>query len=255
MAPLRRSLTTELLAACRGLDRRPRPPWAGTAAALLRPSHTRQRVAGRRAHPLHPAAALARRGRPCSPLRRLSSWIGSPRSFPRRADTATAMNGAFAPNAATPPCHRPGRPVHPTAHRVAPAPRPSGRRRTAPRHPPAATLPPCLPPVGGAAGEDLRVPSAHLPALCRSDAPDRLYITEPATSEPILTHLELPATPPPLAPARGPPLWEAELDQTPAWDLAGPQADPGFEFDQTPAWDPAGPQADPGFEFDQTVTW
>jgi len=39
-------------------------------------------------------------------------------------------------------------------------------------------------------------------------------ITAPATIAPILSHLELPATPPPLAPARGPPLWEAELDQT-----------------------------------------
>ena len=61
-------------------------------------------------------------------------------------------------------------------------------------------------------------------------------ITEPATIEPILTRLELPATPPPLAPARGPSLWEIELDQTPAWDPAGPQADPGFEFDQTVTW-------------------
>ena len=52
------------------------------------------------------------------------------------------------------------------------------------------------------------------------------FITEPATIEPILTHLELPATPPPLAPARGPPLWETEFDQTPAWDPAGPSQSP-----------------------------
>ena len=55
----------------------------------------------------------------------------------------------------------------------------------------------------------------------------------PARSLAILTRLELPATPPPLAPARGPPLWDTELDHTPAWDSAGPQPEPEFEFDQT----------------------
>ncbi len=63
-----------------------------------------------------------------------------------------------------------------------------------------------------------------LPLSCpHCAAPMRLIalITEPATIAPILSHLELPATPPPLAPARGPPLWETELDQTPAWDPAG----------------------------------
>ena len=58
-------------------------------------------------------------------------------------------------------------------------------------------------------------------------------ITEPATIEPILTHLELPATPPPLAPARGPPLWETELDQTRAWGPAGPRPEPEFRVDHT----------------------
>ncbi len=58
----------------------------------------------------------------------------------------------------------------------------------------------------------------------------------PARSLAILTRLELPATPPPLAPARGPPLWEAELDQTPAWDPAVAEAEPEFELDQTVSW-------------------
>jgi len=70
------------------------------------------------------------------------------------------------------------------------------------------------------------------------------FITAPATIEPILSHLELPATPPPLAPARGPPLYDAELDQTPAWGPAGTQPQPDesrdgraeFEFDQTGTW-------------------
>ncbi len=58
-------------------------------------------------------------------------------------------------------------------------------------------------------------------------------LTEPASIRHLLTHIGEPATPPPLSPARGPPLWEAELDQTPAWDPAGPQPEPEFQFDQT----------------------
>jgi hypothetical protein len=78
-----------------------------------------------------------------------------------------------------------------------------------------------------------------LPLSCpHCAAPMRLiaFITEPATIRPILSHLDLPPTPPPLAPARGPPLYEAELDQTPAWVPAGPQPQPEFEFDQTLTW-------------------
>ena len=59
-------------------------------------------------------------------------------------------------------------------------------------------------------------------------------ITEPASLKPILVHLELPAEPPPVAPARGPPL--DGLDQTPAFELTDPAPVPEYEFDQTASW-------------------
>ena len=46
--------------------------------------------------------------------------------------------------------------------------------------------------------------------------------------------LELPATPPPLAPARDPPLDDAE--QVPAFDPTAPEPVPDFEFDQRLSW-------------------
>lgn len=49
----------------------------------------------------------------------------------------------------------------------------------------------------------------------------------------ILQHLGEPTTPPPLAPARGPPLWEG-AGQGDADPLAQPI--PEFEFDQRIAW-------------------
>ena len=77
---------------------------------------------------------------------------------------------------------------------------------------------------------------ACFPLICpRCHNPMRLlaFITEPATIRHILTHLAEPSTPPPISPARGPPLDASELDQSPAWDPAGPQPDPGFQFDQS----------------------
>jgi hypothetical protein len=41
------------------------------------------------------------------------------------------------------------------------------------------------------------------------------FIMEPEIIRPILSHLDMPTTPPPLAPAGGPPPWEADLDQSP----------------------------------------
>jgi len=61
------------------------------------------------------------------------------------------------------------------------------------------------------------------------------FITDGPTVHDILVHLGEPITPPTLAPARGPPLWE--------WPPAGqreidPQAQPApdYEFDQRVAW-------------------
>jgi hypothetical protein len=52
-----------------------------------------------------------------------------------------------------------------------------------------------------------------------------------------LTHLGEPTTPPPVSPARSPPLWEA------------------FDWDQTPAFDPAEAESESEIDFDQTVNW
>ncbi len=73
-------------------------------------------------------------------------------------------------------------------------------------------------------------------ARCGNDMRLIGFITEPPVIRRILTHIDEPTTPPPISPARGPPLDPAALDQTPAWDPAGPQPDPGFEFDQTTSW-------------------
>ncbi len=61
------------------------------------------------------------------------------------------------------------------------------------------------------------------------------FVSEPASVARILEHLELPPTPPPLAPARGPPLDDAEQARA---------------FDPTTAAEPV-----PDFEFDQRVSW
>ena len=59
------------------------------------------------------------------------------------------------------------------------------------------------------------------------------FITLPSTVQDILLHLDLPHRPPRVSPARGPPQAELHLDQTPAFDLAAPEAIPEYEFDQS----------------------
>lgn len=76
-----------------------------------------------------------------------------------------------------------------------------------------------------------------LPLACPScGAQMRLiaFLTDPASVKPILVHLGLPAEPPPLAPARDPPL--EGIDQTPAFDMTDPAPVPEYEFDQTVSW-------------------
>lgn len=72
-------------------------------------------------------------------------------------------------------------------------------------------------------------------SLCGAEMQLIAFITDPSTVRDILTHRGEPITPPTIAPARGPPLWEMppagqrEID---------PQARPApdCEFDQRVAW-------------------
>jgi hypothetical protein len=62
-------------------------------------------------------------------------------------------------------------------------------------------------------------------------------VTEPEPVQRILLHIGEPATPPPISPARSPPVAEA------------------FDWDQSSADDPEQGEPAPEFEFDQTVNW
>jgi hypothetical protein len=66
------------------------------------------------------------------------------------------------------------------------------------------------------------------------------FLTGPFTVSGILRHLGLPASPPPLTPARSPP------PEEPA-----DHADPLLAIDQTPAFEPTDPEPIPDFDFDQ----
>ncbi len=58
------------------------------------------------------------------------------------------------------------------------------------------------------------------------------FIVDTAIVRDILAHLGEPTAPPKIAPARGPPLWEAAgTDHHPSADPA-PKLAPDFEFDQ-----------------------
>ncbi len=74
-----------------------------------------------------------------------------------------------------------------------------------------------------------------LPLLCPAcGGPMRIlsFITDPPVVA-ILQHLELPHTPPPISPARGPPQGDFLLDQTPAFDPTEAEPVPVFVFDQS----------------------
>ena len=73
-----------------------------------------------------------------------------------------------------------------------------------------------------------------LPLLCPAcGGPMRIvsFITDPPVVIAILHHLELPHTPPPISPARGPPQGDFLLDQTPAFDPSEAEPVPDFVFD------------------------
>ncbi len=60
------------------------------------------------------------------------------------------------------------------------------------------------------------------------------FLTDPIVVVAILEHLELPHTPPPISPARGPPRGDLLLDQTPAFDPTEAEPVPDSVFDQSP---------------------
>ena len=65
------------------------------------------------------------------------------------------------------------------------------------------------------------------------------FITDTGTVRKILGHLGESTLPPRIAPARGPPLWEAaiasEHANDPEWEMSA-QPEPALEFDQSIAW-------------------
>jgi len=63
------------------------------------------------------------------------------------------------------------------------------------------------------------------------------FITLHSTIRRILRHLDLPHRPRLVSPARGPPQAELHLDQSPAFDLAAPEALPEFEVDPSSTQD------------------
>jgi hypothetical protein len=67
-----------------------------------------------------------------------------------------------------------------------------------------------------------------------ADSPSMPASPSRPTTEPILVHLGLPAEPPPLAPARDPPL--EGIDQTPAFDMTDPAPVPEYAFDHSVSW-------------------
>jgi hypothetical protein len=68
------------------------------------------------------------------------------------------------------------------------------------------------------------------------------FITEAAPVQRILNHIDEPATPPRIAPARGPPLWEEDDSGITSLDEERFSGDPLA-------------QPEPEYEFDQRVTW
>jgi len=66
------------------------------------------------------------------------------------------------------------------------------------------------------------------------------FVNDPGAVRQVLAHLGEPTRPPRIAPARGPPLWEAVAAATAA--------------DHDPRWDPSVPPL-PEIEFDQRLTW
>ena len=71
--------------------------------------------------------------------------------------------------------------------------------------------------------------------LCGAQMRLIAFITQAPAVNTILGHLGEPTTPPEVAPARGPPLWDHVAEPAPGWD-APPASVPEFVFDQRLSW-------------------
>jgi hypothetical protein len=72
-------------------------------------------------------------------------------------------------------------------------------------------------------------------ALCGAQMRLIAFVTDPPAVKSILTHLGEPTTPPQVARARGPPLWDPAPEPVANWDEA-PAPVPDFVFDQRLSW-------------------
>jgi hypothetical protein len=71
--------------------------------------------------------------------------------------------------------------------------------------------------------------------LCGAEMRLIAFVTDPLAVKTILRHLGEPTTPPQVARARGPPLWEQAPEPLANWDEA-PAPVPEFVFDQRLDW-------------------
>jgi hypothetical protein len=71
--------------------------------------------------------------------------------------------------------------------------------------------------------------------LCEAQMRLIAFVTDPPALKTILGHLGEPTTPPEVARARGPPLWEQVPEPMGHWDEA-PAPVPEFVFDQRLGW-------------------
>jgi hypothetical protein len=72
-------------------------------------------------------------------------------------------------------------------------------------------------------------------ALCGAEMRIIAFITQAPALNTILAHLGEPTSPPEVAPARGPPLWDQAPEPLANWDDA-PAPVPEFVFDQRLSW-------------------
>jgi hypothetical protein len=93
--------------------------------------------------------------------------------------------------------------------------------------------------VGHAAGTHYEAFPLACP-ICHAQMRIIAFIDDASTVRKILDHIGESTQPPIIAPARGPPLWEAarasgQAGNDPQWDMVA-QPEPAFEFDQSIAW-------------------